>query len=188
MDYGVHSWDIREGTGRAHGLHGDAADLLVPFMFVHLEGHRDPATRYEPFEHRHPGHHRTERRRLPGVGVGPDGMTYEPGDIDGLPAVLEFDPGSFVLTAFGRCTPARSVATGVRPTVPQPVLPDLRMADDRHRPGRDRSRARHGSATTYLRTPSEAAVLRARAAPRRAALRRRRADRPLLPGACSSSR
>ena len=34
MDYGVHSWDIRQGTGRAHGLSGDAADLLVPFMFV----------------------------------------------------------------------------------------------------------------------------------------------------------
>ena len=34
MDYGVHSWDIRQGTGRAHGLAGDAADLLAPFMLV----------------------------------------------------------------------------------------------------------------------------------------------------------
>src|ERR1700750_217794 len=34
MDYGVHSWDVRQGTGRAHGLDGEAADLLVPFMFV----------------------------------------------------------------------------------------------------------------------------------------------------------
>src|SRR5438067_1599971 len=34
MDYGVHSWDIRQGTGRAHGLAGDAADLLAPFMMV----------------------------------------------------------------------------------------------------------------------------------------------------------
>jgi uncharacterized protein (TIGR03083 family) len=33
MDYGVHSWDIRQGSGQAHGLSGDAADLLVPFMF-----------------------------------------------------------------------------------------------------------------------------------------------------------
>ena len=30
------------------------------------------------------------------------GMTYEAADIDGLPAVLEFDAGSLVLTAFGR--------------------------------------------------------------------------------------
>ena len=34
MDYGVHSWDVRPGTGRAHGLDGEAADLLAPFMFV----------------------------------------------------------------------------------------------------------------------------------------------------------
>jgi hypothetical protein len=33
MDYAVHSWDIRQGSGRAQGLSGDAADLLVPFMF-----------------------------------------------------------------------------------------------------------------------------------------------------------
>ena len=38
MDYGVHSWDIRQGTGRAHGLPGDAADLLVPFMFAIWQG------------------------------------------------------------------------------------------------------------------------------------------------------
>jgi hypothetical protein len=29
-------------------------------------------------------------------------MTYEQGDASDLPAVVEFDPGSFVLTAFGR--------------------------------------------------------------------------------------
>ena len=29
-------------------------------------------------------------------------MDYEPGTSTGLPTVLEFDPGSFVLTAFGR--------------------------------------------------------------------------------------
>ncbi len=34
MDFGVHSWDIREGSGMAHALSGEAADLLVPFMFI----------------------------------------------------------------------------------------------------------------------------------------------------------
>jgi len=29
-------------------------------------------------------------------------MAYESGDVSDLPAVIEFDPGSFVLTAFGR--------------------------------------------------------------------------------------
>jgi hypothetical protein len=30
----VHGWDIRQGTGRAHGLSGETADLLAPFMFI----------------------------------------------------------------------------------------------------------------------------------------------------------
>src|SRR3954467_519897 len=34
MDYGVHSWDIAQSSGRCHALSGEAADLLVPFMFV----------------------------------------------------------------------------------------------------------------------------------------------------------
>jgi hypothetical protein len=34
--------------------------------------------------------------------VSPEGMTAEPGSVDGLPVVYEFDPGSFVLTAIGR--------------------------------------------------------------------------------------
>ena len=35
MDYGVHSWDIRQGTGRAaRARQATSADLLVPFMFV----------------------------------------------------------------------------------------------------------------------------------------------------------
>ncbi len=36
------------------------------------------------------------------VTVSPDGLSYAQGDVSGLPAVLEFDPGSLVLTAFGR--------------------------------------------------------------------------------------
>jgi hypothetical protein len=36
------------------------------------------------------------------VSVGPSGFTYQPGDVVDAPAVLAFDPGSFVLTAFGR--------------------------------------------------------------------------------------
>ncbi len=98
MDYGVHSWDIRQGTGRAHGLSGDAADLLVPFMFVlwqYTTGAKDPC---ELGIRITSGPNAGDTR----VTVGPDGMDYEPGDVTGLPTVLEFDPGSFVLTAFGR--------------------------------------------------------------------------------------
>ena len=96
MDYGVHSWDVRQGTGRAHGLAGEAADLLVPFMFV-LWSYTTKAN--DPCElgiRITSGPNAGDTR----VQVGPDGMSYESGDAGGT--VIEFDPGSFVLTAFGR--------------------------------------------------------------------------------------
>ena len=99
MDYGVHSWDIREGAGRAHGLDGEAADLLVPFMFVLWKYTTEP-TGVEPFEmgiRITSGPNTGETR----VRIG-EGMDYEPGALDDVDTVLEFDPGSFVLTAFGR--------------------------------------------------------------------------------------
>jgi hypothetical protein len=100
MDFGVHSWDIRQGTGRAHGLSGDAADLLVPFMFALWQGtvkaDRDPT----PFQIgiRVSGRNAGDYR----VTVDENGMAYEPGDLGDLPTVIEFDAGSFVLTTFGR--------------------------------------------------------------------------------------
>ena len=100
MDYGVHSWDIREGSGKAHVLNGDAADLLVPFMFAIWQGTVAADTVVEPIEIgiRVSGRNGGDYK----VSVTEAGMTYEPAEIDGLPAVLEFDAGSLVLTAFGR--------------------------------------------------------------------------------------
>jgi uncharacterized protein (TIGR03083 family) len=102
MDYGVHSWDMRQATGRAHGLSGEAADLLTPFMFIVWQSTTTVPDDAEPF---------TLGVRVttgPNAGdyrlsVAPSGMSYEAGRLDDLPATLEFDPGSFVLTAFGRC-------------------------------------------------------------------------------------
>jgi uncharacterized protein (TIGR03083 family) len=100
MDYGVHSWDIRQGTGRAHGLPAEVGDLLTPFMFVLWKYTVEP-TEPEPCEigiRITSGPNAGDTR----VSVGPQGMDYAPGEVSGLP-VIEFDPGSFVLTAFGRC-------------------------------------------------------------------------------------
>jgi uncharacterized protein (TIGR03083 family) len=100
MDYGVHSWDIRQGSGRAHGLSGDVADLLVPFMFAIWQGTVRTEAVTEPFtigirvSGRNAGDYR--------VSVSDQGLKYEPGDIDSLPTYIEFDAGSLVLTAFGR--------------------------------------------------------------------------------------
>jgi uncharacterized protein (TIGR03083 family) len=100
MDYGVHSWDIRQGTGQAHGLSGDAADLLVPFMFEIWRGTVRTNEVTEPFTIgiRVTGRNAGDYR----VSVNSEGLSYEPGDIESLPAYMEFDAGSLVLTAFGR--------------------------------------------------------------------------------------
>jgi len=101
MDYGVHSWDIREGSGKAHVLNGDAADLLVPFMFILWSATTETSEGAEPCSigvRVGSGHNAGSWR----VDAGPAGFTFAPGDVAGLPAVLDFDPGSFVLTAFGR--------------------------------------------------------------------------------------
>jgi len=100
MDYGVHSWDIRQGSGMAHGLPGDTADLLVPFMFAIWQGTVKPGAVSEPFTIgvRVTGRNAGDFR----VTVNEQGLTYEPGEIESLPAFIEFDAGSMVLTAFGR--------------------------------------------------------------------------------------
>jgi len=100
MDYGVHTWDIRQGSGRAHALSADAADLLVPFMFIIWQSTIRPDADLSPFSIgiRVSGRNGGDTR----VSIGEGGMSYEPGSIDDLPAMLEFDPGSMVLTAFGR--------------------------------------------------------------------------------------
>ena len=98
MDYGVHGWDIRQGTGQAHGLDGDTADLLVPFMFILWQATAEAADVPISTGVRVSGRNGGDYA----VTVGPEGMSYTLGDVSGLPAVIEFDPGSLVLTTFGR--------------------------------------------------------------------------------------
>ena len=100
MDYGVHTWDIRQGTGEGHGMSGDAADLLVPFMYVLWQSTIKPDADLSPFTIgiRVSGRNGGETR----VSVSEQGMQFEPGNVDDLPAFIDFDAGSMVLTTFGR--------------------------------------------------------------------------------------
>ena len=101
MDYGVHSWDIREGTGLAHGLSAEVADLLVPFMFGLWQGLAAIPEGTAPGEL---GIRITSGANAGDtqVRVSADGLAFQPGDVSDLPTVIEFDPASFVLTVFGR--------------------------------------------------------------------------------------
>jgi len=101
VDYAVHSWDIREGTGRPHALEARSADLLVPLCFVLWTATPELAPDAAPFEigiRITSGENAGETR----IAVGSDGVTATPGPVEGLPAVIDFDPASFVLTAYGR--------------------------------------------------------------------------------------
>lgn len=101
MDYGVHSWDIRQGMGRAHGLAGDTADLLAPFMLILWQATASTESATEPFEvgvRVASGPNAADYR----VRVAPDGFVHEAGEVGELPVTFEFDPASLVLTAFGR--------------------------------------------------------------------------------------
>lgn len=100
LDYIVHTWDIREGLGNCHLLNADAADILVPVCFLMWQNTNDTAG-VSPFS---VGIHVTSG---PNAGttradVTEAGLTFTPGPVEGLDAVLEFDPASLVLTAFGR--------------------------------------------------------------------------------------
>jgi uncharacterized protein (TIGR03083 family) len=100
MDYGVHGWDIRQGTGRAHSLLGDTADLLAPFMFILWQATTEVPDDMDAYAVGVRVSGRNAQDYLVNVTV--DGLKYAQEDVSGLPAVIEFDPGSLVLTAFGR--------------------------------------------------------------------------------------
>jgi uncharacterized protein (TIGR03083 family) len=101
MDYGVHGWDVREGLQMPHFMSPDAADMLVPFMFVLWQATTDTS--------RLQGSDLDIAVRVSGrnsgttrVKVTQEGMTYAPGDAEGAQVLIDFDPASLVLTAFGR--------------------------------------------------------------------------------------
>ena len=101
VDYSIHSWDIREGLREPQLISADAADLLVPIMPILLQATFDPGRLdRDTFQVglRVSGRNAQTLR----LTASPDGFRSEAGDVDDLPSCLEFDPASFVLTAYGR--------------------------------------------------------------------------------------
>ena len=103
VDYGVHGWDVREGLGLSTGLPGDVADFLAPIMFILWQATTVPErVGVEPLR----AGVRVSGRNggMWHITVTHEGYTYESAS-DGtadLPVVFDFDPGSLVLTAYGR--------------------------------------------------------------------------------------
>ena len=96
----VHVWDVREGLGARHAITGDAADLLVPFVYLLWGATADTTSVESPYAIgiRTTGQNGGDMR----CDVSDQGLRFTPGDLDGCHATLEFDPGTLVLTAYGR--------------------------------------------------------------------------------------
>ena len=47
--YTVHGWDVRQGLGAPHAIAGDAADLLVPFVYLLWRATADTASVDSPY-------------------------------------------------------------------------------------------------------------------------------------------
>ncbi len=98
--YTVHVWDVREGLGARHAIAGDAADLLVPFVYLLWSATADTISVDSPYAIgvRTTGRNGGDTR----FDVSDKGVQFAPGDLDECQAILEFDPGTLVLTAYGR--------------------------------------------------------------------------------------
>ena len=96
----VHVWDVREGLGARHAIAGDAADLLVPFVYLLWSATADTTSVDSPYAIgiRTTGQNGGDTR----FDVSDQGLRFAPGDLDECAATLEFDPGTLVLTAYGR--------------------------------------------------------------------------------------
>ncbi len=98
--YTVHGWDVRQGVGGPHALAGDSADLLVPFVFVLMRATADTTALDEEYAVgiRTTGRNGGDTR----VDVTRAGLHIAPRAIEDCAAILELDPATLVLTAYGR--------------------------------------------------------------------------------------
>jgi uncharacterized protein (TIGR03083 family) len=101
IDYSVHSWDIRAGLGQMSPLSDEAANTLMPYMFIVLQVTVD--------QEEAKGFDATWGVRISGDQGGSwklqlkDGkLTYEEASVAACPVVFNFDPNDWVLTAYQR--------------------------------------------------------------------------------------
>jgi uncharacterized protein (TIGR03083 family) len=96
----VHGWDVREGLGAPHAIAGDAADLLVPFVYLLWWATADTTAVEVPYAIgiRTTGHNGGDTR----CDVSANGLQFAPDNIDDCAAIFEFDPATLVLTAYNR--------------------------------------------------------------------------------------
>ena len=101
IDYSVHTWDMRAGLGQVQPLSADAANTLIPYMFIVLQNTVDAEAAK--------GFNPTWGVRISGDAGGSwklqlkDGaLSYEEASVAACPVVFNFDANDWVLTAYQR--------------------------------------------------------------------------------------
>jgi uncharacterized protein (TIGR03083 family) len=98
--YTVHCWDVRHGLGGPEGIASDAADLLVPFVFLLWQATADTGNVDAPYTIgiRTTGPNGGDTR----FDISNNGLRFTRASIDECLATLELDPATLVLTAYNR--------------------------------------------------------------------------------------
>jgi uncharacterized protein (TIGR03083 family) len=101
IDYSVHTWDMRAGLGKMQPLSDDAANTLIPYMFIVLQNTVDAEAAK--------GFNASWGVRISGDAGGSwkldltDGaLTYKEASVADCPVVFNFNPNDWVLTAYQR--------------------------------------------------------------------------------------
>ena len=101
IDYSVHTWDMRAGLGDVKPLNDDAANTLIPYMFIVLQVTVDQEAAR--------GFDATWGVRISGDAGGSwklelkgGKLNYEEASVAACPVVFNFDANDWVLTAYQR--------------------------------------------------------------------------------------
>ncbi|MFJ2478390.1 maleylpyruvate isomerase N-terminal domain-containing protein [Streptomyces sp. NPDC087659] len=99
IGYAIYTWDIHEGAGTRHAISHEAADVTTPVLLRIWQMTVDvPPPVPIQVGIRVSGRNAADYL----VDVTSEGLRYQVADISAAEAVLEFDPGGFLLTVYGR--------------------------------------------------------------------------------------
>ena len=96
----VHTWDVHQGTNSPHAIPADVADLLVPFVFLLWFATADTTAVDTPYSVgiRTTGRNGGDTK----LDISRQGLRFARDKLDDCPTIIEFDPGTFVLTGYNR--------------------------------------------------------------------------------------
>ena len=98
--YAVHSWDVHHGMHTPHAIPADAADLLVPFVFLLWSATADTTSVETEYSIgiRTTGRNGGDTK----INVSRQGLRFARDSLDDCATIVEYDPGTFVLAGYNR--------------------------------------------------------------------------------------